>query len=781
MDDWLTGVDRAIAFMEQKQTQPVNYHTLSRFEKFEHLINNTPSLLIFDGFERLLQSTEDLSYGLPYSAAVKEFLMIIGGKLKGSQPRKSKVVLTSRMIPVLDDDLDAGHPNLETKDSPFHRRNQKDVQILGKGNSNPIYQKIAVYAVESITSDDLNEKKQLAEICPLVEGHVYALHLFDWLLDTAGHDVQNLKDILARTPSTQRISRAVRECIERFEDWIKNKQETQLNTQNALNYLQESDEQNPGVVRRFLERIACFMSPVRLDVVTLCWIDASGDQIADCEEVESVCEYLCSQLVSTGLLFGMGEEGEYIDDRVEMVRWALHPIVRSCIFHRFQCGDSSDLPNITLSGYTSGTASVDPGSAEAGMVVTSLLCRLIDYVNHRIETQSKTIYPQIPTEFRRDLGRLCRSAFGVMRSRMETTTATRWCSYADYGRYAAELANLVKRLSTVCHGRQEKDLVWDYADGPSSKEPWIVQHQNGILYPEELAWLYNEIGYTYYCEGYVHFSVTVLEHGHEINKRVEEGETGQFVVQSLLHLAHVHVELGNLDYASEYLDQTADANKSLKSPDYDARIFGYKGLVAHLKGNRIEANRYYKRCWRGIAKNPRARSKFRQHWADLKIAERDLVTAENYINECYSIATEGNYPDLVAYARNSRGRVFRAQGKLKKARQEYEASLSEARRLGIRRLEVDIYAELSRLGLQQGDTEHALSYAMMSMALANEMGLGLRQCFSFITLGLANLQRRQTKLAIAYLQIAYRQATKQGYLFKAADAEAELRKLGAMV
>jgi tetratricopeptide (TPR) repeat protein len=453
------------------------------------------------------------------------------------------------------------------------------------------------------------------------------------------------------------------------------------------------------------------------------------------------------------------------------------------------------MPNFTLPGFTSGTAAVDPGSPAAGAMVLELLTKLMESAEAKAASA------------RAEAAELCRSAFGVMRSRMEATTAARWCHYNDYIYYSIRLLNLVKQLSAR--------HVWSFAD---SRRP--VTDPSAILYPEELAWLYNELGLVCCCEGNMYDAIAVWEQGYEINKLVEEGaRTGQFIVQSKLHLAHTFMELGAINTADQYLKETEDANEELNNEDYRARICGYKGLLAHLRGNLPAAEKCYEwatKCLgrtdrsmrrlrrpisggvvdkRGVQDladkiggwsagdgdaNPRAKSIFLRHWADLKIKTKEYAGATELLRESRALAEAHDYPDLIAYARKSQGHLFRAQGDFPKARYEYEAAQAAARRMGIRRLEADLLSELSHLALDQRDAETARIRALEGMRIANELGLGLRQCHGLVVLGRANLELEQDEFGIACLQWAERLSRKSGYWLRAQEADGRLRDRGEL-
>lgn len=86
---------------------------------------------------------------------------------------------------------------------------------------------------------------------------------------------------------------------------------------------------------------------------------------------------------------------------------------------------------------------------------------------------------------------------------------------------------------------------------------------------------------------------------------------------------------------------------------------------------------------------------------------------------------DGNFPDLVAYARLAEGHLYRGQKRCQDAIREYNAALEVAKRCGIRSLESDVHSEMARLAVDLGDTQVARLRAIKSLQIANELHLGL--------------------------------------------------------
>jgi hypothetical protein len=156
----------------------------------------------------------------------------------------------------------------------------------------------------------------------------------------------------------------------------------------------------------------------------------------------------------------------------------------------------------------------------------------------------------------------------------------------------------------------------------------------------------------------------------------------------------------------------------------------------------------------------------------------DESGANEYSRSSLALASVGQFPDLMAYGRLTRGTYHRHFGKPEEAIPDYNAALSESRRLGIRRLEVEALSELSRVALALGDHDTARHRAMGALMIANRNGLGLRVTHSLLVLGLALIRGNQVELGVAHLNHAHDLGMKQEYWLRTQEAEYELRKAG---
>jgi tetratricopeptide (TPR) repeat protein len=697
-DDWLTGLDRALAYLEKRPADDRrrSRRETRRLERFAKCVER-PYLLVFDGFERLLRESNPTE-GTPYHPAVTKLL-------EGAAKGNATVILTSRLMP----DVLKAH------------------EASGRARR---------YEVKKLTSTDLAEGGEIARLvgtkvsledlsrlCSLCDGHSYALALAAGYLARAGFakGMETLCRRLADTSPTHRVSRVIQMTVE------------------------DVDARTKGAASALLERLAIFMTPATEQTLQVCH-DAVREQIPAAPSLEKTRK----ALLDAHLVFSVST----LPAGSAPMAFTVHPTVRAFMFNRLQKG-CGEMPNFALAGFTSGSAVVAPGSRQSAEHVRDLFDRLAKSAEEHRGTP---------------LGKeLCRSAFGVVRSRMEANTAPRWCSYDEYMSFGIRSAMLAKANSPA---------TWDFRDRSCSPES-----PHGVLFADELAWLYSDVGLALYSEGNMFDAYSVWESSYEIDRVTDnEDESGQYIVQSRLHMAAVYLEMGNLPTANEYLDICEKANAIYNDPDYRARIDGYRALLRHLGGSLSGADVLYANAIKRVespgGRNLRAESIFKQHWGDLKMAMGDLPEAERLIRESRSAAEEGEHRDLIAYARCSSGHLHRVKREFPQAQIDYNTALHVAQQSGIRRLESDVYSEMSRLALALGDWETARRRAVQSLMIANSLSLGLRRTHGLMVLGLANTKAGNHQLGAAYLLHALRLALHQRYHLREQEAARELAALG---
>ena len=719
-NEFMTALDQALNYLDPRESTQG-----SRHERILQCLRGHRFLVILDGCERLLRKHNGNgdAIGKSDSPAFSRLLQILADP--GS---RSTVVLSTRLWPI---ELDA----LQDRQGMIRRVAIKRVE-LGDLEVSPALRRpqSAVSSFRPLLGSP-EGRSAISALCSLLHGHNYGLQMAGHYLSRSDEPLRSLKDLVfrlsQRTPD-QRVRKMISILLESLDGGRKN-----------------------GLAFDFVERLALFLSPVSEPTLRVCF-----DEACEARSEHELCDRqsLVQRLIECDLLFPMLRAGSEVKSA-----YSVHAMVRSHLFQPRHGPVADALPGFRVSGFTSGQCGVDPDLAKREQ---------IQKLFENLYQSAQAAVASSDLQAARDL---CRDAFGLLRNRMESNTAPRWCSYEEYLQFGLRLVMLLKQISLSLG-------MWDYCAHYGASE--LTQHKDAPLYLTELAWLYNDIGLALSSEGYLSDAYAVWEQSYEISRLIEDpGAGGEYQLETLLSLVHIFLEMGRLQLARRYLAEAERLNHSLGDEDCAARILGFKGLIVHIGGDLQEADRLYGDCIEKLKKgnNLRAQSFFLKHQADVKIGAHEYDKAELLIRTSRAIAEVGVYPDLVAYARVSEGHRLANKGEAAKARLEYHAVLREAQRIGIRKLEAEIQSTLSRLAFDQGDAEGARLLAMKSLSLANELGLGLRLTHSLVVLGLATIKAGQRDLGVAYLRHAKKLADEQEYWYRGREAENKLQELGESV
>lgn len=719
-NETVVGIDRALSYFD-----PRGALRGTRFERIRECLRGHRHLLIVDGCERLLRPGEVPGTGWAYSPNFRRCLRAFADRQS-----RSTVVLVGRLWPA---DLD---------------------DLLGEAHGRPIVRRLDVdrlsfRRLRAIPPFDGLPEGDISALCSLLHGHQFGLDLAcRYLLGHPGEsELLQLNERLSRKLPDQRL----REIFRLVRDAL------------------DVRHGRRGITCEFLERLGFFLNPVCRTTLLRCYEqawkslppEAPGQPAAlpSPDELEREAESLYCELTKAGLLLpmqaGAGEPGVAGSCPVEA--YALHSTVRPLLFQPEHGLAGDPLPAVGLSGFTSGRLGVAPDRARCRQIRD-----LFDQLTHAAEACSAA-------ETTHDARQLCRDAFGLLRTRMEANTVPGWTDYEKYLQFGIRLAKLTKQVTRG---------TWTFCEHEDAAR--FTESLEAVLYPAELAWLYNDTAMALSGSGYVQDACALFQQVFEVSEVVEDPrEAGGFHEEVLLSLAFNFVEMGRLPAARRYME---DAEALLhKFPDDDllARIQGIRGLMEHLGGNRQSACDLYDACLDRLrrGKNLRAQSLYLKHKADVMISMGESRQADLLIRQSRSLAEAGNFPELVANARLSEGHFLFGERDVVGARMEYDAVLHAAQRMKAHKLEARALTALARLALDQKDTEGAHKNAIQSLSLANELGLGLQQTHSLTVLGLISIEEGQTDLGVAYLRHAKLLADRQEYWTRSHEAEDKLLEL----
>jgi tetratricopeptide (TPR) repeat protein len=521
-----------------------------------------------------------------------------------------------------------------------------------------------------------------------------------------------------------------------------------------------------------LQRVALCTTPVTPAAVQACY----GDERKEwAKEVQDSLVYLqeSNLLIQVQYEHGPG------------FRSTAHTLVRNRVLtrmghfpsapaeaHSFEiAGWSSEVPD-TLSG---------PGEGHELSIrsIDAMLDRLEEAGRARGQTREQPAFQASvygPSEVMEDheYRHLIRATFGLIRSRWTATAIPRLSvvepettlrlprpHYDAYQRRLARLLNAIRTMYTIRQLWLNEESGSQVAAKETARDK--VEHEDGVLYADELAWLYNELGLVAFSTGLVADSYALFRAGQHVNAVAERGFHGHRWCASAINLGLVQVERGNLARGRNHLESALRTAHALDDNLLKAQAAGHLGLVHHLMGNYQRSEKLYNRAIKVLLRvgNHRGSSIFLMHRADLRRRMHKFKKAASDLRESVAAAESGRHPDLVHYANLATAKLKRTRKPNLVTLEELTPAIDFARRVGIPRLECDAQIVQGQIALEQGEYDMAGRLAVSSLGIASSLGLRLRLTGGLILLGRVSEARGHgpgaTKLYKAAIELAERQ------------------------
>ena len=367
-----------------------------------------------------------------------------------------------------------------------------------------------------------------------------------------------------------------------------------------------------------------------------------------------------------------------------------------------------------------------------------------------------------------------RAALDILRSNFACNSVPQWGSYRDYVDMCSFCLDLVNNLAWATG----EDL-WS----PGEENPKIFNRQGfPTASPEEMIFLYNELGLAYYNEGAIQDALSVWGLAFEWQKAVETMDLEQAEMYSASlysHLGMAYIQMGRMETARECIEKASAAAGRIGNEDLNVRMGGILARIDHFRGNIEDARRGYEKVARELGRmgNHRAQSYFMRHCASLVIRLKDFEQAEQMVRSSMAIAASENCTDMVAFCRELLAKIYNYMDKPRDAIREYLVTRTQARRLGIARLEADALLGLARVQLGLGDATAARVHATDALKLANENLLVLRQIKALVVIGQAAAQLGDFKVGMSCLEHASTLASDSEFRLAEHDAEEALAEL----
>lgn len=449
------------------------------------------------------------------------------------------------------------------------------------------------------------------------------------------------------------------------------------------------------------------------------------------------------------------------------IRYTAHTLVRTCVLHAagsYALG-TAEPQRFVLPCYSDEGEEIQQTTPAAHRRVTLFVDRMLDRLDKTVAATGASSSSE-----RRQVAR---AAFGMIRSRWSAVGMSQLAHiepsgmrghYEDYQRRLFRLADGIRRGAT--------DGAWRRFDSLEPSSP------HGILYADELAWLYNELGLVAFIRGFAGNAQSLWLQGLDVNLAAEAGTQGRRWRQSMLNLAMIQIETGHLIEATVRLDRVLQAARSDGDTPTAARAEGFLGWICHLRGDSTRAHQHYDHAIGELEGTnvQRGKSLFLRYRGDLFRREQRCDEAQNDLRRSRATAEQGRHLDLVQWTHLSEAVLALSRGNADAAI-GVERVLAFAVRMGIPKLEAAALQVRAEAALGNGDLGHAEHMTRKALAIAARLGLQLRVILAVFVLGRIARKQHDLENARRLFTMVVNLGRAHGYQLRVDQAEKELQEL----
>ncbi len=374
-----------------------------------------------------------------------------------------------------------------------------------------------------------------------------------------------------------------------------------------------------------------------------------------------------------------------------------------------------------------------------------------------------------------------RTAFGVLRNTCSMAIVSRAYDQQPAWRENLGTSGVLDRFVSICERLINLTKKLQKMLEPANSLP-AEYHP---LHPDELVWLYSELGCAHIAKGNLYQAGQQLANVTRCGKlRPQSYST---ILRNQLNQIRLMIERGKLDEARAALP----AMHSLEAKIYakNREIYGKRyrsdesnalcaleGWLAHLQADYDNAVAIYRKSMKHMAARGRHRfcAFLSRNLAEIHLERNDKKAALRAIRNGYRFAERGRDEEVHNHLRIVHALCYIRLGsksQLNRANQMLELVEIYADRLGSERILSLVRLTLARQRIEQGNFAEAADFAGKSLALSSLGGLQLLKIRGLLALGESHLRKGATVSGRLLVTRAREMASRAGYfaLYQSCD------------
>src|SRR5580658_788295 len=437
-------------------------------------------------------------------------------------------------------------------------------------------------------------------------------------------------------------------------------------------------------------------------------------------------------------------------------RYAVHRLLQRHVFRRMHQPrvEFPEVESYMPTLYASQPNDLPYPTHDAQARIRDMVARLAFYPSREGLRHAREV-PDIHPE---RASRMLRAAYGIMRTVYSVAVVARFNAYVPavtppsdgffeehrwHVRWLLRRADELEKQLKPSQNQPEPDKTQLDVDPARSRDPEDWRDQLPF-YAGDLVWLYNECGTLSLIQGHLHDAAKLFAEGLRAVQAIEAPNIGGALTNILrLNRAIVDIEMGKCRKADAVLEAVATTADEHLAVRWIAT--GYRGLVAHVRGDVKNAEYLYKKsiaalrsmqCYRGA-------SIFARHLAEMYLngSSGTGAATEEMAEDAVKLASIGNHEDIYQLARVVRLRAEIARIHLAgdgpapgpggspwfDVQKQLENISIYVRVMGMPRLAVEVASLDASIRVRLGDLHNATKSVTRALSLANEKGMMLKK------------------------------------------------------
>lgn len=281
-----------------------------------------------------------------------------------------------------------------------------------------------------------------------------------------------------------------------------------------------------------------------------------------------------------------------------------------------------------------------------------------------------------------------------------------------------------------------------------------------IRHQKKFALLNNRLGELHHAQG--NYDSSLFFHRKAISLGIQNNDFKE-VCYAYQGIALTLLWQGQLDSAKYYLKEGQAVAKNNNEYELLANIYNEAGNIFLEEVNYAEALKQYilaAELHDKVLHDPQGKSTALANIGNMQYHLGDVEKALAYTKEAQTIAKKNNLDEVLAYASQQLGRIYRKQKKIDQALVEFKKALTAYRRMGLKRNAGEVYLSIGNIYFDKRNFQEAKAHYTIAIELSKTISNDVLLTMLYYAMGSVSHELKHYKQAFLFIDSAQTVAKK---------------------